>query len=192
MEINSNLDKYIKVFDDVMPLTALHNLIKICKERKEFNPALVGGKTLVLDTEMRKTFAWNMENLKESSMTTIHWTNYLYFLFEAAIKEYQKKYKISGRCIIQDIQILKYLVGGFYKFHVDHAGDSPRTISCIYFLNDDFEGGDLLFNFPNVDSQYKIKHKKNRMIVWPSNFLFPHCVTPVTEGERYSVVSWAL
>ena len=37
-----------------------------------------------------------------------------------------------------------------------------------------------------------IEKKSNRMIVWPSNFLYPHAVKPVTEGIRYSIVSWAL
>ena len=31
----------------------------------------------------------------------------------------------------------------------------------------------------------------NRLIIWPSNFLFPHSVLPVTKGLRYSVVAWA-
>jgi len=33
---------------------------------------------------------------------------------------------------------------------------------------------------------------KNRMLIWPSNFMYPHLVKPVTKGIRYSVVSWAL
>ena len=37
-----------------------------------------------------------------------------------------------------------------------------------------------------------VEKKANRMIIWPSNFLYPHSVKPVTEGIRYSVVSWAL
>ena len=32
----------------------------------------------------------------------------------------------------------------------------------------------------------------NRMIIWPSTFLYPHTVKPVTKGTRYSVVAWAL
>lgn len=40
--------------------------------------------------------------------------------------------------------------------------------------------------------EYKIEVKPNRMIVWPSNFMFPHRVAPVTKGVRFSVVSWAL
>ena len=60
-----------------------------------------------------------------------------------------------------------------------------------FFLNDDYEGGKLLFKFPGEILEYKINKQKNSVLVWPSNFLYPHSVTPVTKGERYSVVSWA-
>ncbi len=32
--------------------------------------------------------------------------------------------------------------------------------------------------------------KTGDMIIFPSNFLYPHQVMPVTKGERYSIVSW--
>ena len=91
---------------------------------------------------------------------------------------------------LECIQILKYEQGGFYVEHTDHFSGRPRTLSGIYFLNNDYEGGDLIFNLDNKD--YKIEKKPNRFIVWPSNFLYPHRVTPVTKGVRYSVVTWIL
>ena len=29
------------------------------------------------------------------------------------------------------------------------------------------------------------------VIIFPSNFMYPHRVEPVTKGARYSYVSWA-
>ena len=66
-----------------------------------------------------------------------------------------------------------------------------EVMSCIYFINDDYEGGDLHFKYPNSDDVTVIQKKRNRIIVWPSNFLYPHSVKEVTKGERYSVVAWA-
>ena len=43
MEINSSLDKYIKVFNNVMPNVVLENLIKICKESPNFQQAAIIG-----------------------------------------------------------------------------------------------------------------------------------------------------
>ena len=35
------------------------------------------------------------------------------------------------------------------------------------------------------------KTKPNSMLIWPSSFLYPHGVEPVTKGTRYSIVAWA-
>ena len=51
-------------------------------------------------------------------------------------------------------------------------------------LNNDYEGGKLIF----YDKEYKLK--KGEIIVFPSNFLYPHKVTKITKGERYSFVVW--
>jgi SM-20-related protein len=63
-------------------------------------------------------------------------------------------------------------------------------VSCIYFVNEEYGGGDLVFSFLHTDKKLIIKPKKNNLIVWPSNFMYPHSVEPVTKGERYSVVAW--
>jgi predicted 2-oxoglutarate/Fe(II)-dependent dioxygenase YbiX len=60
------------------------------------------------------------------------------------------------------------------------------TLSILSLLNDDFVGGDLL-----MWDDEKIDMGAGDVIVFPSSFLYPHRVTPVTEGTRYSAVSWA-
>ena len=193
MEINSSLDKYIKVFNNVMPNVVLENLIKICKESPNFQPATIIGNDSknVLDKKIRKTFTWEIKNIGVKSLTEVHWTNFLYNVFNNSIDSYLNSIDVESNWCVSEVQILKYNVGGYYKFHVDNALSIPRTYSCILFLNDDYEGGDLVFKFPGEDNEYKIKTKKNSVVVWPSNFLYPHSVKPVTKGERYSVVSWA-
>ena len=36
----------------------------------------------------------------------------------------------------------------------------------------------------------KIDTKKGDLLIFPSNFLYPHKITPITKGVRYSYVSW--
>ena len=93
---------------------------------------------------------------------------------------------------IKTIDVLKYKEGGFYKYHVDHFDKEPRTFSCILLLNNDYEGGELCFRYPDTTREWTVEKKAGRIIVWPSNFLYPHSVKPVTKGTRYSVVSWAV
>ena len=41
-----------------------------------------------------------------------------------------------------------------------------------------------------ADGYKKIDTKKGDLLIFPSNFLYPHEVEPVTKGVRYSYVSW--
>ena len=75
-------------------------------------------------------------------------------------------------------------VGAFYNAHSDYHVTIPRRISFIYGLNDDYEGGELHFHFPDDDNS-KIKIKSNSLIIFPSNHLFVHSVAKVTKGVRY-------
>jgi predicted 2-oxoglutarate/Fe(II)-dependent dioxygenase YbiX len=73
---------------------------------------------------------------------------------------------------------------------VDDAPEVPRTLSMIFLLNDDYEGGELTLYDPESNPLFSLPVKKNQLIVWPSNFMFPHGVAPVKKGTRYSIVSW--
>ena len=62
---------------------------------------------------------------------------------------------------INDIQVLKYQKTSHYKFHVDDARTINRCLSVIFFVNDDYEGGELAFKFPNKEKRiYGRKEKK--------------------------------
>jgi hypothetical protein len=97
-------------------------------------------------------------------------------------------------------QFLKYNVGGHYKPHIDGRsiwvapnGDkiwrksTDRDISIVLFLNEDFEGGE--FVFPDVHIQ--VKPKPGLLVCFPSDQNYTHSVLPVTQGTRYSIVTWA-
>ena len=76
--------------------------------------------------------------------------------------------------------------------HCDHIGsmfDGNRKgipiLSVLGVLNDNYEGGEfIMFN------DMEIKLKQGDILVFPSNFLYPHRVEPVTKGTRYSFISW--
>jgi predicted 2-oxoglutarate/Fe(II)-dependent dioxygenase YbiX len=75
---------------------------------------------------------------------------------------------------------------GEYKEHIDSATFMSRTLSCSFILNDNFEGG--YFSF--FDGEYLIKPIQGSAIVFPSNFCFPHAVTPITKGNRHAIITW--
>jgi hypothetical protein len=82
--------------------------------------------------------------------------------------------------------ILKYGQGQKFTNHIDDCIEFHRRISTVYYLNDNYTGGEI--NFPRFGITFK--PKANQMIIFPSTFVYNHSVSPVIEGERYAVVSW--
>jgi predicted 2-oxoglutarate/Fe(II)-dependent dioxygenase YbiX len=58
-------------------------------------------------------------------------------------------------------------------------------LSVVGLLNDNFSGGDFI-----MFDDYKVNLKAGDIMIFPSSFTFPHQVTHITEGTRYSFVSW--
>ena len=90
------------------------------------------------------------------------------------------------------IRFNRYQVGTNMKMHHDHIhtlfdGEKKGVpiLSILGLLNDDFEGGDFLM----LDGK-KVNLSAGDIILFPSNFLYPHAVTTITKGTRYSFVSW--
>ena len=97
-------------------------------------------------------------------------------------------------------QVLSYGIGGHYKPHIDGESiwvtprgekiwkkSTNRDISILFYLNDDFEGGDFIF----PELKIRIRPEPGMMVCFPSNHHYMHGVEPVVSGKRYSIVSWA-
>ena len=52
----------------------------------------------------------------------------------------------------------------------------------MYYLNDDYEGGEIFF----PDYNLKIKPKPNSLLMFPGNENYAHGVKEVTKGFRYT------
>ncbi len=102
-------------------------------------------------------------------------------------KDYQTMYNVNYPWH-DSYTVLKYGIGQKFVNHVDDFPDPQlhRRISTLYYLNDNYSGGEI--NFPRFNISFK--PKENQMILFPSTYVYNHSVSPVTEGERYAVVSW--
>jgi len=187
------LKNYVKIYDEVLPWNALSNLIRFANTAEFKETKVGGGEHERTDFNIRRTYALALSNL-DNSFSNVHWFNLLHFFFNKNLKQYKTDLNILDYAYrnIFDIEILKYENTGFYTWHVDHFATIPRTMSCILLLNNDYEGGNLCFRNPDGTGEWEVEVKPNRMIIWPSIFLYPHTVKPVTKGKRYSVVAWAL
>ena len=194
-EKNMEIKKYIGIYDNVVPYEILSNLIKYCnfvnfEDTKVVSPDGIN----LINKKVRDVQGKNLVNIKTDSLTEMHWFNFLAKIFNETIKHYINDKKLLDCKIksLNSIILLKYQNTGFYNWHVDHGTAVPRTLSMIFLLNNDYEGGDLCFKEGDGSNEITIDKRPNRIVIWPSNFLYPHTVKPVTKGTRYSVVCWAL
>ncbi len=115
---------------------------------------------------------------------------------------YKKIIKLSSQAnnsqwqfdIDDNLENLQYGVykgdGGHYGWHMDVGAGltTRRKISIVIQLSspEEYEGGELeLFTSKDIS---RIPKKKGFTILFPSYFM--HRVTPVTKGERKSLVLW--
>ena len=89
------------------------------------------------------------------------------------------------------VRFNKYAENKKMALHADHIHsmfDGERKgipiLSVLGVLNNDYEGGEFVL----IDE--KINLSKGDIIIFPSNFMYPHKVEPVTKGTRYSYISW--
>ncbi len=72
---------------------------------------------------------------------------------------------------------------------IESRAMSPRSMSLIIALNDDYEGGEMYF--PN--QEYKIKLKRGQAIAFPPYWTHPHGVNEPLNGTfRYTINTWLL
>lgn len=112
----------------------------------------------------------------------------LFGIVSSAVKQYIEKFPYVAAVINSDegYDLMRYEPGQKVSRHIDvGATSATRALSCSIQLNDGFVGGEWQF-FGDV----KIPVEKGDIVMFPSNFCFDHEVTPVTEGVRYSLLTF--
>lgn len=89
------------------------------------------------------------------------------------------------------IRFNRYKENKKMNFHCDHIHDlfgpginGIPILSIVGELNSNYEGGEFIM----WDTVIEIP--KGGVLIFPSNFMYPHKVNPVKSGARYSYVSW--
>ena len=83
-----------------------------------------------------------------------------------------------------EITIRKYHVGGKMGPHIDCEEDDDEarlTASLVLYLNDDFEGGDVIFREQGIN----IRPEPGSLLIFPSVKPYYHESTEITSGYKY-------
>jgi predicted 2-oxoglutarate/Fe(II)-dependent dioxygenase YbiX len=113
----------------------------------------------------------------------------------SAIKQYQNNFNFlwfSSWAGYTAIRFNKYSQDKVMAKHCDHIHDifdgekkGIPILSCLGALNDNYKGGEFIL-FDNK----QVELKAGELLIFPSNFMYPHEIKPVTKGTRYSYISW--
>lgn len=181
----SNIKDYIVTFDGVITDALCDAVLQEYRECADWIPAITDGgldKARQCDTIGISFNSIIQKNPKIRAKLD----KYVFASAGFAIRKYKD---IFSNCDVEQdsgYDLLRYEVGQFYTTHTDSFKDRPRAVSCSFALNDDYEGGEFAF----FDRELVYKLKKGSCIMFPSNFMYPHEIMPVTSGTRYSIVTW--
>ncbi len=93
----------------------------------------------------------------------------------------------ATKCLSQ-LYFLWYNTGDYYNYHIDNypiAGVNAH-MSMTVFLNDDYEGGELVVKVGGHETVHK--PKAGDAVLYDTGLW--HKVNPVTKGDRKVVVGW--
>lgn len=107
------------------------------------------------------------------------------------VEEANKIWEFDLSCIIDQIQYTEYEGnGGHYDWHLDigPGNISHRKISIVVQLSEpsEYDGG--ILQIKNGINQNDVPLGKGNVVIFPSFLL--HRVTPLTSGNRKSLVLW--
>jgi prolyl 4-hydroxylase len=103
----------------------------------------------------------------------------------------------------EDIQLVRYAEGQYFGPHTDYFKPTDKNVddagqrlfTGLAYLNDDFEGGETVFNLLNLT----IRPRRGRMVFW-RNLDFAarpdprtvHRADPVRAGRKLACNMWVL
>lgn len=179
------LDNYIMVIKNIVPDAICDKIITEYKHATDWQKANTAGG---VQNNIRKcdTVQLSQPFVIQDNDVRKEIDSDVFKIAAQCIDVYRNKHP---KCKIDEdtgYELLRYKKGEFYIQHVDSFLQAPRLVSCSLHLNDDYDGGEFAF----FDRQLKYKLNKGDALMFPSNFMYPHEVMPVTKGTRYSIITW--
>lgn len=187
--MNAQLVDYIKVYDSIFTPEECKTILDEYKNSDEWKYTKVGSQG-VEDKNYR-----NCESIDISYQDIIEKNQSVRKNIDELIhkktigvsQKYHRNFPFCSLTTDSGYNLLRYKTGGFYKEHTD-SGSSFRTVAMSINLNDDYEGGNMVF----FNEEVTISCGLGSVIIFPANFMYPHQIMEVTKGIRYSIVTWLI
>jgi PKHD-type hydroxylase len=181
VQYNDNLTR-IAVLPGVLDPERCARAIELA-QRFPASEGRVGGSD-VERAEIRRSQIWFFDPSPE--------TDFIFDPLRQAVQLLNQGFNLELAGFATGCQVARYTaeVQGHYDWHIDLGTGrfSRRKLSLSVQLTDpaDYEGGDLEFHMSGLDAARM--RQQGTLVAFPS--FHEHRVTPVTRGERYSLVAW--
>jgi PKHD-type hydroxylase len=181
--IQNDLLTKVAVLPNVLDAASCARAITLAKQF----PATEGrvGSSDIESSKIRRSQIWTFEPGTA--------TDFIFAPLRLALKHINDQgYRFDVNGFGPGCQIARYSEKdrGHYDWHIDLGTGkfSQRKISLSVQLSasEAYEGGDLEFHLSGLDRQ-KMR-QQGALVAFPS--FHEHRVTPVTRGERFSLVAW--
>lgn len=183
----SKLEDFITVYENAIPEELCDRILNQYKDDPQFEVAQILGGAVVTDKRNCKLIGISDSDvISKNHFIRKKIDDDIFEIVSKIIDDIRTKFPTLVISKDTGYGLLRYDTGGFYTQHTDSYTQEPRAISCSLCLNDDYEGGEFAF----FDRDLKYKLKKGSIIAFPSNHMFPHEIMPITEGVRYSIITW--
>lgn len=184
LESNSTLFNFIKTYDNVFSEEECKNILDEYSSSDEWNVATTEGNVdnyrVCEDLDMSGVSSLNKNPDVRYKLDIL-----TYRKVHSCAEKYKDEFgvRVDGD---SGYNLLRYNDGGYHRSHTDDIKSAKRILSMSIVLNDNYEGGELSF----FDDGYVIPPKVGSVVIFPSNFMFPHEVKTVNNGTRYAIVTW--
>ncbi|PCJ26853.1 MAG: hypothetical protein COA96_04290 [SAR86 cluster bacterium] len=180
---------YIEFFPGFVDGKLCDELISHYKENAKWESSTFSdGTGIMTQTAERVKMEefWIQQDMKFYSEFQAH--------FQKAVVKYLQKHPKFEPQRFTPFRLNHYPVGGFMEQHIDNIHHSHGQqfgyphVTVLVMLNDNYEGGE----FDLCDGGFVPETQQGSVIVFPSNFMYPHQVQKVTSGDRFSLMTWIM
>jgi PKHD-type hydroxylase len=206
-----NLTNYYWYFQSAVPSRICDEIVKYSKSIQDQMAVTGGYGRSQGDKPLSRQ---QLKDLKKKRDSDIVWLNERWIYKEVQPYVHQANSAAGWNFqwdFSESMQFTKYNKGQYYDWHCDgwdkpyqrQQGDPSngkvRKLSVTLTLSDekDYKGGELEFDFRNLDPDKKRNIRKCKEILPKGSLVvFPgfvwHRVCPVKKGTRHSLVMWSL
>ncbi len=159
--------------------------------------ALVEPKLAEINWEDGKNTANGAAKDVKSNQQSVQPTEVMNYVNSIILDAFAKNFFVQN--VVMPVQVLypflnSYKEGDFYGQHIDrpirYKSNAKEYVRCdlsmTVFLNDDYEGGELVIY--DGDSNTSVKLNKGDAVLYPAGKI--HEVKKVTKGNRICAVTW--